>query len=38
MHGLFDVLKTPFQQQAGAEIFEAAPSETEQVRQTFCGT
>jgi uncharacterized protein YdiU (UPF0061 family) len=38
MHSLCAVLKNPFKGQAGAEKYEAAPSESEQVRQTFCGT
>ncbi len=38
MYALCKLLKNPFEQQEGAEVYEAAPSPSEQIHQTFCGT
>lgn len=38
MHRLIKVLQNPFEQQKGADIYEAAPKPAEVVQQTFCGT
>ncbi|MBE9475673.1 MAG: YdiU family protein, partial [Proteobacteria bacterium] len=38
MHHLIAVLKNPFEQQDGADAYEAAPKPAEVVQQTFCGT
>lgn len=38
LKGLHRVLKNPFDQQDGADAYEAAPEPEEVVQQTFCGT
>jgi len=37
-HALVELLKHPFDEQAGCEHYELPPEEHEEVRETFCGT